>query len=424
MNFTQVMTIARREYLARVRNKAFIFTTLLVPAMIGLQFGVSALLSRSSIDELNVAILDVGTGRAEVLTERLASIDDFAVTVSERTQVTLESLDAVREEFSQRVLDEDIDGYLVIENTEDLGLTGRYFARDTNNPLVLSEIRSSIRETALADYLADSSADLERIRSLMRSAMPATTVTEQGDQEGGPRRALIYTMVFSMLMYITVLIGDQQMGISIVEEKASRLIEVVLGAVTATEFMFGKIIGVLGSGVTQLAIWVGTALIALLYVLPAMAIGAAAMDIDLTDLLDPARLTYFAIFFVLGYLFYSVLFAVAGSICTTTEEFGHVAFPAMLPIIIALMISFYAATNPEATAARIASLFPPFTPLVMLARINSLRPPFWEILLSIVLLVAGIALSVWAAAKIFRFALLMVGKKPDYATIFRLMRAA
>ena len=96
----------------------------------------------------------------------------------------------------------------------------------------------------------------------------------------------------------------------------------------------------------------------------------------------------------------------------------------MLPIMIGFFFSFYVITNPSTTLSRVVSLLPPFTPLVMLARINVLRPPFWEILLSIVLLIVGTAALVWIAAKIFRFALLMHGKRPDIGTVVRLLRAA
>lgn len=424
MSPTQVMNIARREYLARVRNKAFLFTTLLVPGLIAINFSLGRLLERADIDELRVAVVDQGTGLADGVIENLGEVEQFQVSVTERRTVDSGSVEAALAELRETVLDQSIDGYLLLTPDEQLGARGRYYARETGNLAVVRAFEDAVRGGALRAYLAGSGLDAERIDALVRWDLETTTVSAEGDEEGGFRRAWISTFMLTFLLYLTVVIGGQQMGNSIVEEKSSRLIELVLGAVTSTEFMAGKILGVLGAGLTQLAVWVGAALIATLYVLPAMAIGASMQGVDMMELLDPTLIAYFAVFFTLGYLFYSVLFAAVASVCTSTEEFGQLAFPAMMPLMIGFFLTFYVITNPSTTLARVASMLPPFTPLVMLARINVLRPPFWEIALSIALLVLGAAALVWLSAKIFRFALLMHGKRPTVGTVIRLMRAS
>ena len=211
---------------------------------------------------------------------------------------------------------------------------------------------------------------------------------------------------------------------AIVEEKSSRLIEVILGAVTATEFMTGKILGVLGSGLTQLVVWVGVALAGLIFVLPTLSIGAEIAGFDLGSVLSIELLVYFSIFFTLGYFLYSVLFATVAATCTSTEELGQAMFAAVLPMVVALMSTFYVLANPSTLASRVLSLLPPFTPLVMLARVNVLRPPLWEVWLGIALLVLGIVVSGWLSAKIFRYALLMHGKRPTMPELLRVMRAS
>jgi len=424
MNVTQVANIARREYLSRVRNKAFIFTTLLVPGLIALNMSFGQLLNRADIDELRLAIIDAGTQQGEGVKAKLEAIDSFPVTVTEVAGVDPDDAQAARDEFRDPLLAEIIDGYLLLEVDEEIGMRGRYYARETGNIAVVRSLERAVRGAALEEYLAESGLDAGRVSSLVSWDLEAITVSAEGDQEGGFESAFFSTFALTFLLYITVIMGGQQMGMSIVEEKTSRLIELILGAVTTTEFMAGKIIGVLGAGLTQLAIWIGFALLASLYILPALAIGASMQGMDLTELIDPALLIYFAIFFILGYLFYAVVFAAVASVCTSTEEFSQLAFPAMLPIMIGFFFTFYVITNPSTTLSRVVSLLPPFTPLVMLARINVLRPPFWEILLSIVLLIAGAAALVFVAAKIFRFALLMHGKRPDVRTIVRLLRAA
>ncbi len=424
MSGTQILNIARREFLARVRNKWFIVSTLMVPAFMALSVAIPQMLQRADIDELRLEIVDTGTGESARVAERLAAIDAFKVTIVDRLSIDADALDATRETLRGEIIDDQFDGYVLLEPDEDLGIRGRYFARETGNILIVQALESAIRRVALEDYLAGSGLESDRVNALVNWDLDTVTVSAEGEEEGGFERAYFSTFILAMILYMTVLMGGQQMGLSIVEEKATRLIELILGAVTATEFMAGKIAGVLAAGLVQLGIWIGLAFVITLYVLPAMAMGAAAQGVDLLEFLDPGLLFYFAILYLLGYLFYSTLYAAAASTCTSTEEFGQIAFPLVMPMILSLMFTFYAITNPASTLTRIMSLIPPMTPLVMLARINVLRPPPWEIWLGIGLLMLGSAAVVWVAGKIFRFSLLMQGKRPSFGAVWRLMRAA
>jgi len=424
MNFQKVFTIARREYLARVRNKWFVISTLMVPVLMASPMLITGLITRTDVDELRLLIVDVGTGQAQAIQESLDEIESFSLTIVGTQSLTASEYEATREDLRQSVLDEDIDGYLLIQPDEELGIRGRYLARETGNLVILRTIESRVRSVALENYLSGSGLDPERVNSLVSWDLEATQISAEGDEEGGFERAYITTFMLGMVLYITVLMAGQQMGNSIIEEKSSRLIEIVLGAVTAAEFMSGKVLGVLGAALTQLAAWIGLALLIGLYVLPMLAIGAEAGDVDLMSFFDPGLIFYFAILFLLGYVFYSVLYAVAASTCSTSEDFQQIAFPLAMPVMLSFFFVFYVITNPGSTITRIVSLFPPATPLVMLARINVLRPPLWEIWLGILLMTLATAVAVWLAAKIFRFTLLMTGKRPSIGTIVRLLRAA
>jgi ABC-2 type transport system permease protein len=230
-------------------------------------------------------------------------------------------------------------------------------------------------------------------------------------------------MSLAMLLYMAVLINGQGMATAIVEEKSSRLIEVILGAVTATEFMAGKILGVVGSGLTQLGIWMIVAIVALVQAAPALAMSTAVSGFDLSAVLNARLLFYFAVFFTLGYFLYSVLFAIVAVTCTSTEELGQSMMAAILPMVVALMVAISVISNPATTATRVLSLIPFFTPLVMTARVNVLMPPLWEVWLGILLLVVTSIASGWAAAKIFRYALLMTGKRPTLPELIRVVKA-
>ncbi|NKB88704.1 MAG: ABC transporter permease subunit [Acidobacteria bacterium] len=424
MNFQKVYAVARREYIARVRNKWFVIITLLFPVLMAAPVFIGSLIQRADVDEVRIAIVDVGTGQASAIQAEFETIESFALTISGSETLSASEYESRRESMRQAVLDEEIDGYVLIEPDEELGIRGRYLARETGNLVILGTLENRVRRVALENYLAGSGLETDRVNALVSWDLETTTISAEGDEDGGFERAYFTTFILAMVLYITVLMAGQQMGNSIIEEKSSRLIELVLGAVTAAEFMAGKILGVLSTALTQLAAWFGLVMLISLYIMPALAIGSDMGDLNIMEFFDAGLLFYFTILFLLGYVFYSVLYAVAASTCSTMEDFQQMAFPLMMPVMLSFFFVFYVITNPAATISRIVSLFPPATPLVMLARINVLRPPLWEIWLGIGLLVLATIAAVWVSAKVFRFTLLMSGKRPSIGTMVRMFRAA
>jgi len=416
-----VFKVARREYLARVRSRAFVLMTVLVPAFLGMYMLAVPLLGRSSRNDLRIAVLDAGTGLGAPVAERLRTIERPHITISETSSI--EAVDAgVRAPFNAAIRDRTLDAYLIFEREDAAPARARYFAREAGNQVLMRELRLAIQSAAIGRLLAGTGVDTADVRRAQQLDLGVVTVSDRGEREGGFGIALASTMALAMLLYIAVLINGQGMATAIVEEKSSRLIEVILGAVTAGEFMAGKIIGVVGSGITQLAIWMLVAIVALVQAAPALAMSTAP-GFDLSAVLNARLLFYFAVFFSLGYVLYSILFAVVAVTCTSTEELGQSMMAAILPMVVALMVAVSVITNPATTLTRVLSLFPLFTPLVMLARVNILMPPLWEVWLGIALLAAASLASGWVAAKIFRYALLMTGKRPTLPELIRVVKA-
>ncbi len=374
MNLTQVYTVARREFLARVRNRAFIIMTVALPAFMALyMFVFPVLFSSTGASELRVAVLDTGTGLTPALTTQLSEIERPRVEVVDQAQIPDDS-ESSRAAYNALVRDDAMDGYLVLREDDEVVARARYYARDTANPAMLRELELAFESTVLERLFVNTGVDVAQVRALQRSDLRAVTVSDDGETEGGFEAAFFSTIVLTMLLYMSVMISGQGMSMAIVEEKSSRLIEVILGAVTTTEFMTGKIVGVLGSGLAQLAVWVAVSLVAVLYVFPSMSLGAELAGFDLASVLSLELILYFSIFFALGYFLYSVFFASVAAICTSPEDLTQTMFAAMLPLIIAFIFTFYVTINPGTVASRVLSLLPPFTPLVMLARINVLTP--------------------------------------------------
>ena len=422
MSASLVFKIARREYLARVKSRAFVLMTVFVPAFLGMYLLAVPLLGRPSRTDLRLAVVDGGTGLGAAVGERLRAIVRPRITIAETSSI--EAVDAAsRARFNASIRDRTLDGYLLLEPADATPARVRYFAREGGNPALLRELRLAVQSAAIGRLLAGTGVDSGAVRQAQQLDLGVVAVSDRGEREGGFGIAFASTMSLAMLLYIAVLINGQGMATAIVEEKSSRLIEVILSAVTASEFMAGKIIGVVGSGLTQLAIWMLVAIVALVQAAPALAMSTAVSGFDLSSVLNARLLFYFGVFFSLGYVLYSVLFAVVAVTCTSTEELGQSMMAAILPMVVALMVAISVISNPATTTTRVLSLIPFFTPLVMTARVNILMPPLWEVWLGIALLAAASAASAWVAAKIFRYALLMTGKRPTLPELIRVVKA-
>jgi ABC-2 type transport system permease protein len=222
-------------------------------------------------------------------------------------------------------------------------------------------------------------------------------------------------------MYISVLLYGQVVLGAVIEEKETRIAEVLFSSVRPFTLMIGKLLGVSLVALTQLGIW-GLAFGAFaLYGVNVLASKGIPTHIPAVPLMF---FVYFVLFFLLGYFVYSTLYALIGSVVTTAQEGGQLAFP----IIILLVISFYlflpVSRNPDSTLSFWLSMIPFFAPVSMLVRIVTQTPPFWQIALSLVIGFSTAALLTWVASRIYRVGMLMYGKRPSIPELFRWVRQA
>jgi len=197
---------------------------------------------------------------------------------------------------------------------------------------------------------------------------------------------------------------------SVIEEKGSRVIEVLLSAVSPFQLMAGKIVGLAGIGITVVALWAGAAYLAARW---------QGLSVDITAKL----LVYFVIYYILGFLLFSSVLAGIGSICNTIKETQSLMMPVMLIFIIPMIAWLKLVQSPDGTMARVLSFVPPVTPMVMILRLAA-GADVWsvEIAASILLLAVAVLAVTWAAAKIFRTGILMYGKRPGLLEILRWLR--
>jgi ABC-2 type transport system permease protein len=203
---------------------------------------------------------------------------------------------------------------------------------------------------------------------------------------------------------------------SVIEEKTSRVVEVMAAGVPSTTLLLGKLVGVGGAGLTQFLVWSAS--------LFGVSLASGGLGSFTMPEVTPLMLASFVAFFLLGFFFYAALYAAIGASVNTVQEAQGLVFPVMLPIILA-MVSFPAVLEaPEGPIAVTVSMIPGMSPLIMFLRIVVLTPPMWQILLSIALLILGILAVVWIAARVYRVGILMYGKRPTFPEILRWVRHA
>jgi len=240
---------------------------------------------------------------------------------------------------------------------------------------------------------------------------------EQGREIIGSGAAkFLEIMVMVMLLYMAVLLYGISVMRSVLEEKNTRIVEVLLSSATSTELMAGKLIGVGAVGLTQVAVWAmmaGTAV-------PSLTLHASLADLRI----PPSAFVAFGVFFVLGYLLYSTMYAAIGAMCTTEQEGQQLQFLIVMPLVISVFMLMPVIRSPEAPVVFWTSMVPFFAPVVMFARIVIQTPPVWQIALSMLLLVATAGTMLVLAARVYRIGILMYGKRLTVPEVWRWMQRA
>jgi ABC-2 type transport system permease protein len=408
----KLWAIVRREYIERVRSKGFVIGTILGPLLMAAMMIVPALAARSKGKPLKVAVL---SANGELRQAVEAALREEKIDGRERFDVQPAGAEASEAALKRAVLETSLDGYLALP--DDVVSTGSasYYGRSVTNRIVLRTMERSVSAVLVGRRLAGAGLDPGKVKELTRELdMKTIRLSEQGERED-QGAATILALIMLMILYGSLLLWGQAVMTSVIEEKTSRVVEVMAAGVPSTTLLMGKLLGVGAAGLTQVLVWA----LSLLGVSLAAAgpIGAFSMP-EVT----PLMLASFVVFFLLGFLFYAALYAAIGAAVNTVQEAQSLAFPVMLPIILA-MISFPAVLeSPEGTLAVTVSMIPGMSPLTMFLRIVVLTPPMWQILLSIALLGLGILAVVWIAARVYRVGILMYGKKPTFPELVRWVR--
>jgi len=405
------LLIAQREYLERIRAKSFIVMTILIPLLMGgLVFG-SAMLSghRSGTTQIAVVTQDLQFGLD--LKAELARGDDNKI----ETEIISPPAADTRTVLTNQVKDGDLDGYLWVTpaGSGQVRASFQWVPKAKSDIITKETVGSAVRTVLTRERLTHSGMGATDVDALLQPIDLDTANGAKHSTENGAVTAIGTAYGLFFLMYFVIVTYCMNIGRSIIDDKTSRIFEVLLATVRPAELMAGKLIGIGGVGLTQVGIWI-TAGIAL------AAYGLRGRDFSVP--LNFVQVLYFIVFFLLGYLLYSSVASALGAMVSSQQELQQMNIFLMLPLFVCNAVIFQVVTNPEGTLARVFSFIPFCTPLIMYVRIAVHQPPFWQIALSIVEMILTIYAIVWLAARIYRVGILMYGKRPNLPEILRWLR--
>jgi ABC-2 type transport system permease protein len=429
--------IIKREYLERVRTKSFLVLTLLAPAIMTALMMLPAKLATMGDKVQHIVVVTSTPQFGEMVRRELLSPsvdgdkdkdDDEAGSQSNVAKLSRENqyvidvdsspTDAERASLRDKVNSQAIDGYLWL--SDDALAAGKvtFASRSVANSGERSRLSEELSRIIQRERLAKNGVSGEQADLLLKPIKVEAIRIEQGrETKGGSGKKFLEVVIMVMLIYVAVLFYGISVMRSVLEEKNSRVMEVLLSSATSTELMIGKIFGVGAVGLTQIAVWV---LMAGVFALPSL-----AMNMDLSELaVSPGVLVAFAAFFLLGFLLYSTLYAAIGAITTTEQEGQQLQFVIVIPLVLSVFMLSSVVKTPDAPLVAWLSMFPFFAPVLMYARIVLQTPPAWQIALSLILVLATIAGLLVLCARIYRVGVLIYGKRPNLPEILKWLKYA
>lgn len=420
----KTFAVIKREYLTRVKTKGFIIGTLLLPVFIIAVSVLPALLMHTNTEKSRtVAVIDFTEQIFEPFQESLNQNKKTSegkplyklLNIKDKDDMT--SLEA---KLTKQINDEELDAYLVIPDSIFENNSFSIYSKNVSNIIFNETIERTVSDIVSNIRMNESGLDPQLVKELGKRVNANTfKVGEQGSEETSGELAFGFSYIMIFILYMTILLYGTFVMRGIIEDKNSRVIEVVISSVKPFQYMTGKVIGIAATGLSQFLIWIAFALFLSTYGL----IFLQQMAPEIQDIPFPtiSIWIYFAfiIYFLLGFFFYSSLFAAIGSMVNSESEAQSYQWVVMVPIILAFMLMFTVMNNPDSSMATVLSFIPFFTPILMFLRISLNAAPLVEILASLGVMFVSIWLSILIGGRIFRIGILMYGKRPTLPEIIK-----
>lgn len=425
----KLWAVFKREYLERVRTRWFVFATVFGPVIFGLMLFIPPWLSRkgkASNDLARIAVIDasgVGLGRRIAVELNGGLFGD-----SSRTQVVevaAAGVPAAESLATRRVMKKEVLGYLVLDSASAAGQRARYAGRNASQAFDVGELQRIVRSQVTALRLEGAGISPALARSIMSGGLRLDTerLSEQG-RGGSGALSMVFALVVAFLLYISIFIYGQNVLRGVMEEKQTRVAEIIVSSIPSGRLLQGKVLGVGAVGITQLVIWGVTSFLLARLRGPVLAhFGVQSTTVSLPSISLGIALLLL-LYFLLGYVFYAALFAAVGAVVNTEQEAQQVQMPVATLLVASALVIQPVLFSPDGQLARVMSVLPFSAPIVMPLRLTVIPLSPVDVGLSLLSLFVGCWVALFVAARIYRTGLLMYGKRPTLREMARWVRYA
>jgi ABC-2 type transport system permease protein len=420
----KLWAIVKREYLERVRTRWFIFATVFGPIFFGAMIIIPAVMakrSKSTVEFSNTRILDATTTG---LGHRVAdAMNRGRAAGALAPQVVVLKTDAISQAEStatRQVMKKQLSGYLIVDEGTLRGEEVRYAGRNATSLGDMERVRSSVKEAVLAQRLEQAGIDSSRVRDMtfIPLKLNPERITDKG-RGGSGTVSIIFAGAIAFLLYMTIVLYGQNVLRGVLEEKTTRVAEVVVSSVQPETLLAGKILGVGAVGLTQQILWVITTVLMFKLRKPILAkFGVSTMPFALPEISIGLALLLL-LFFLLGFVFYSSLYAAVGASVNSEQEAQQAAQPMLILLVATAIFINPILINPTSTLSTVMSLLPFSAPIIMPLRLALGSVPWYELVISLVGVLLACWGATWLAARIYRVGLLMYGKRPTLREMAR-----
>jgi len=441
----KMFAVIKREYLQAVRKKMFILMTIFFPVLMATVFTVPMIMMAKGMGGKSVAIIDA-TGALKSSfghqIEPVAPDPKKALDGGDRGELPqsinveyvpangIASLTAAAKPYLHRLnVDKEtgrrLDAVVLIPANSFDGSDAKmtFYSRSSTDFITQERVSSVANRAIQRQRLAGRGIDAKAIDALTREVpIDSVQLSRSGEEKKGGAGNFFVGFIFAALLIIPSFIYGLETMRGIVQEKSERIVEVLVSSMTPRQLLTGKILGVAAVGLTQVTVWL--TLIAAAGTYGVVSAKMAGFGFNVSQFLRPMMFVYFVLFFLLGYLTFVCVYAIAGAACNTDKEAQQLVAPIQILMMVPWFVMAAIITNPESTFSVALSLMPVYGPITMFVRTLVSEPPVWHVLLSIAVSLATIAVFFYVTAKIFRVGILSYGKRPTIPELWRWLKVA
>jgi len=428
----KMWVVFRREYLERVRSKWFIIATIFGPVLLGLIMVLPVVLAartKTTSQLANVLIIDAtGSDLGDRVARALASNAPTSRAPRIR-KVRAEQVEDEEKAATDSVIAGAAIGYLLLDANTLGGKEMKYAGRNATALVDITSIERTVRQSLLTMRLEREGIDAARVQMLTAVRLETKTekISDRGRDRAGGMASLFFGYGVAFILYFMIAIYGQSIMRGVLEEKTTRVAEVVVSSVKPDYLLAGKILGSGSVALTQVAVWGGMSWLMYLArgpILSAFGAPAAAGSAIRIPSIDPVVGVLLLLLLVCGFVFYAALFGAVGAMVSNQEDVQQAAMPVMLMLISSIIFMQPILLAPSSGIAIVMSILPFSAPLMMPLRIALVSVPWYEMVASVVSVVLGSAAAIWLSARIYRVGLLMHGKRPSVKELVRWIRMA